>query len=140
MIFLGIGNASKITLMISVIIFQVILAARDGVKEIPKELFYAMASLNLNKLQLIKHLIFPAMLPKIFSAIRISLGISIATLFFAENFATTYGLGYLVMNAWSMVEYTKMFVGIMALSLLGVIFFKAIDMLENYCCPWNKTL
>lgn len=136
MIFLGIGDASKVVLMVSVIVFQVMLAIRDGVKAIPKELFLSMYSLGLSKLQLFQHLIFPAMLPRLFSAVRISLGMSIATLFFAENFATTYGLGYLVMNAWSMVDYEKMFAGIIALSLLGLVLFKIIDKLEHKYCPW----
>nr|WP_307992884.1 ABC transporter permease [uncultured Niameybacter sp.] len=138
MIFMGIGDASKVTLMISIIIFQILIAVRDGIKEIPAELFQSMKTLGLTHLQLYRHLIIPAMLPKLFSALRISLGISISALFFAENFATTAGIGYLIMNAWSMVDYPKMFAGIIALSLLGLIFFKCVDFLEAKCCPWLK--
>lgn len=140
MIFWGIGDASKVLLMVSIIIFQVLLAVRDGVKEIPYSLFQSMASLGLNPYEQFKHLIIPAMLPKLFSALRVSLGISIATLFFAENYATTYGIGYLVMNAWSMVDYPKMFAGIMGLSLMGLLLFKLIDLLERKCCPWTKNV
>lgn len=138
MIFFGIGDASKVTLMVSIIVFQVFLAARDGVKEIPNSLFQSMDSLGLSSIDRLKHLIFPAMLPKLFSALRVSLGISIATLFFAENYATTYGIGYLVMNAWSMVDYSKMFAGIIGLSLMGLLLFQLIDFLERKCCPWTK--
>lgn len=138
MIFFGIGDASKIILMVSIIVFQVFLAVRDGVKEIPHSLFQSMASLGLNRYEQLKHLIIPAMLPKLFSALRVSLGISIATLFFAENYATTYGIGYVVMNAWSMVDYPKMFAGIMGLSLMGLLLFKFIDLLETKCCPWTR--
>lgn len=138
MIFMGIGDASKVTLMVSIIIFQVLIAVRDGIKEIPNELFQSMKTLGLTPIQLYKHLVIPAMLPKLFSAIRISLGICISALFFAENFATAYGIGYLIMNAWSMVEYPKMFAGIIGLSLLGLILFKLVDLLEAKCCPWLK--
>ena len=87
------------TLMVSVIVFQVFIAVRDGVREIPNSLFQSIHSLGLGPLDRLKHLIFPAMLPKFFSALRVSLGTSIATLFFAENYATIYGIGYLVINA-----------------------------------------
>lgn len=139
MIFMGIGDASKVTLMISIIIFQILIAVRDGIKEIPDDLFQSMKTLGLTPFQLYRHLIVPAMLPKLFSALRISLGVSISALFFAENFATTSGIGYLIMNAWSMVDYPKMFAGIIALSLLGLILFKCVDFLEAKCCPWLKS-
>ena len=42
MILFGLGNTPKIVLIVIIIIFQIIVAARDGVKEIPKELFYSV--------------------------------------------------------------------------------------------------
>lgn len=139
MILLGLGNAPKIMLIVIIIIFQIIIAARDGVQEIPKELFYSVLSLGLSRAELYRHLILPAILPKIITALRISVGVSISILFFGENFATTYGIGYFIMNSWLMVNYVEMFSGILALSILGLILFKLIDLLENRLCAWVKT-
>ena len=100
MILFGLGNTPKIVLIITIVIFQIIVAVRDGVKEIPKELFYSVVSLGLNKLQIYRHLIVPYVLPKIITAIRISVGVSISVLFYGENFATTYGIGYFIMDSW----------------------------------------
>jgi NitT/TauT family transport system permease protein len=70
---------------------------------------------------------------------RISIGVSISVLFFAENFATKWGIGYFIMNSWLLVDYTAMFSGILALSLLGLIMFSLIDMLDKKFCSWvNK--
>lgn len=138
MVFFGIGDTSKVILMVSIVVFQVFIAVRDGVKEIPNSLFESISTLCLTKKQYFVHLIIPAMLPKLFSALRVSLGITIATLFFAENYATSYGIGYLVMNAWSMVDYPKMFAGIIGLSLMGFLLFRLIDFLEIKFCPWTK--
>lgn len=136
MIFLGLGDRSKIVLIIAVIIFQILIAARDGVKEISNELFLSVQSLGLNRYQTYEHLILPAVLPKIVSALRISIGISISVLFFAENFATSYGIGYFIMNNWIMVNYVDMFAGILALSIMGILLFKGLDFLERRLCPW----
>lgn len=138
MILFGLGNTPKVVLIVIIIIFQIILAARDGVREIQKELFYSVISLGLNKLEIYKHLILPAVLPKIITALRISVGVSISVLFFGENFATTYGIGYFIMNSWMMVNYVEMFSGILALSLMGLLIFKLIDILENKLCRWIK--
>ena len=136
MILFGIGDTSKIILIITIIIFQIVIAVRDGVKEIPKELFYSVSSIGVSRIGIYIHLIFPAVVPKFISALRISIGISISALFFAENFATSYGIGYFIMNAWTMVDYQDMFSGILALSLLGLILLRTIDIIEKIVCPW----
>ena len=136
MMLFGLGDSSKIILIITIIVFPILIAARDGVREIPKELFYSVESLGLSRWGIYKNLVFPAVLPKIISSLRISVGISISALFFAENFATTYGIGYLIMNAWSMVDYPQMFAGILTLSLMGLLIFKIIDLTEKKLCPW----
>ncbi|MCQ1531578.1 ABC transporter permease [Lutispora saccharofermentans] len=136
MILLGIEDLSKITLIVTIIIFQILIAVRDGVKEIPKELFYSVSSLGVSGVGIYRHLIMPAVMPKLISGLRISLGISISTLFFAENFATTYGIGYYIMNAWTMVDYLDMFSGILGLSLLGLFLLTALDIVERKLCPW----
>jgi len=138
MILWGLGDLPKIILIIIIIIFQIILAARDGVKEIPKELFMSVRSLDLGKVGMYRHLILPAILPKIFTALRICIGVSISVLFFAENFATKYGIGYFIMNSWSMVNYLEMFSGIFALGVLGLLLFKALDLIEDIFCKWTK--
>lgn len=136
MLLFGLGNSSKIILIISIILFQIILTVRDGVKEIPIELYDSVKVLGLNRRQIYKNLIFPAVLPKIISALRVSIGVSIATLFFSENYAAAYGIGYFIMNCWVMADYVQMFAGILAMSIMGVLIFKAVDLMEKKLCPW----
>jgi NitT/TauT family transport system permease protein len=138
MLIFGLGDVSKVVLIFSIVIFQVVLAVRDGVKEIPGDLFVSMASIGLNRRQTYANLVFPAALPKILTALRVSIGVSIATLFFSENYATTYGLGYFIMNGWVMADYTAMFAGMLAMSLLGIGLFQAVDWAEKKICPWLR--
>lgn len=136
----GLGDSSKIILMLSVILFQMMLTVRDGVKEIPRELRDSVKTLGLNVRQTYASLVLPAVLPGIFSALRVSVGIGIATLFFSENFATTYGVGYFIMNCWVMADYVSMFAGIFAMSLMGILILKAVDLLECALCPWMRAM
>jgi NitT/TauT family transport system permease protein len=138
MILFGLGNLSKIVLITIIIIFQIIVTTRDGVKALTKELFYSVRSLGMNQIKIYRHLVIPAVLPKIITALRISVGTSIAVLFFAENFATQYGIGYFIMNSWITVNYTKMFSGILALSIMGLLIFKMIDYVESRLCVWIR--
>ncbi|MGG7144255.1 ABC transporter permease [Clostridium nigeriense] len=137
MILFGLGNASKIVLIVAIAIFQIIISVRDGVKEIQDELILSAKSLKLSKSQMIRHIYIPATLPRLFTAIRIALGSSMAALFFAENYATKYGIGYYIMNSWIKVDYEGMYAGIILISILGMIMFKVIDILQNKVCKWQ---
>ncbi|WP_239257099.1 ABC transporter permease [Listeria ilorinensis] len=138
MILYGLGDFSKIMLIIWIIVFQIILSVRDGISQIEPRYFQVMTSLYAGKWQSFRHLLFPAILPQILSGLRVCIGIALASLFFAENYATDYGLGYYIMNAWSTIDYPDMFCGILALCLLGYLLFKLIDGLEYLLVPWQR--
>jgi len=138
MILLGIGDLSKIVLIIVIIIFPIMVTTRDGVKELSNELFYSVKSLGLSNYQIYRHMIIPGIMPNIITSLRISIGTSIAVLFYAENFATEYGIGYFIMNKWITVDYLEMFSGILALSIMGFGIFRGIDLIEDRLCKWVK--
>ena len=138
MVLFGLGDAPKVFLIFLVVVFQIVIAARDGVREIPQPLFHSVLSLDLSRKDLYRHLVLPAVLPRIMTALRISIGISISVLFFAESFATTYGIGYFIMNSWLLVNYVDMFSGILGLSLLGLGLFSLLDLAERRLCRWTR--
>ncbi|MGL4336053.1 MAG: ABC transporter permease [Turicibacter sp.] len=137
MLLFGLGDTAKIILLTSIIVFQIQLAIRDSVKQIPLDLYYSAKTLGLNQTQTILHCVIPAILPNLFSALRITIGICISALFLSENFATTYGIGYFIMNSWIMVDYPAMFAGIVTLGTFAALIFKGIDLLEKILCKWQ---
>ncbi len=138
MLLFGLGNTSKIVLIIWIIVFQIMLSIRDGVEQITPLSFKVMDSFCVTSGQRYRYLILPAILPQIFSGLRISIGISLASLFFAENYATSYGIGYYILSAWTKMNYVEMFSGILSLGFLGIIMFLLLDWLEAICVPWGE--
>lgn len=131
-----IGDASKIFLITLIIFFQILVTSRDAAKKVPSASIISVLSLGANRWEIYKHVVIPACLPEIFTAIRISLGTAISVLFFAESFATFQGLGYFIFETWSRISYQEMFAGILALSLLGALLFLLVDILQRLLCPW----
>jgi NitT/TauT family transport system permease protein len=123
-------------LIFTIIVFQIAIGSRDGIKEIPKEVHLSAKSLGLGFSRRMIDVILPGLLPRVLSSLRISSGIAISALFLSENYATTYGIGYYIMNNWIMVDYTAMFAGIIGLSLMGLLIFKLIDVAQRRLCPW----
>ena len=132
----GLNDMSKIILLFTVLVFQVIIAARDGLKNIPIEYSYVVRLNDMPLKKRIAKLYLPSALPNLLSSLKIGVGISMAVLFFGENYATTYGMGYFIMNNWIMINYVGMFSGIAALAMLAGLLIFVIELLEKKLCPW----
>lgn len=137
MLFFGLGDLSKIILVGLIIIFQILVSTRDGVRAINPSYYTSMQALRATKWQVYQHMIIPAIIPNLLTSLRLSIGTSISVLFFAENFATRYGIGYYIMDSWLKLDYKGMFAGIVAISLMGIALFALIDSLENILCRWQ---
>jgi len=55
-----------------------------------------------------------------------------------ESIATRKGLGFYIIDAWGRADYPTMFVGIIALSVIGIILYEAFDILERRFCRWKN--
>lgn len=137
MLLFGTGEISKIIIIFSIIIFQIVISIRDSIHAIEEEMFYPLFSLGASFYDILREILWPASLPQFLTALRISTATSISVLFFTETFGTKYGLGYFVMDAWLRVNYLEMYAGIVVLSLTGLAIFCMFDFLENKVCFWN---
>ncbi|HCU30740.1 MAG TPA: ABC transporter permease, partial [Sphaerochaeta sp.] len=97
MVLFGIGDLSKIMLIAVIIFFPASVTIRDGVKEISVQYLELAQAYHLTQTQILRDILWPFILPRIFSSLRITLGISLSVLFISENYAATYGLGYYIM-------------------------------------------
>ncbi|WP_462332513.1 ABC transporter permease [Schwartzia sp. (in: firmicutes)] len=137
MLLFGTGDVSKVLIIFAIIIFQIVLSIRDSIHEISEELYYPLKSLGASFKDIFFDILWPASLPRLLTALRISTATSISVLFFTETFGTKYGLGYFIMDAWLRVNYLEMYAGIIVLSLLGLTVFCIFDLLEKMFCSWK---
>jgi NitT/TauT family transport system permease protein len=137
MLLTGIGDAAKITMIVLILVFQMIVAVRDAILHIPHEDFHVLISLGAGKKQVLRWIILPAILPETLTSLRIATGTAISVLFFTETFGTDRGMGFYIVDAWMRLVYTEMYAGILLLSLLGFLLFFAIDLLEERICQWK---
>ncbi len=132
----GIGDMGKIFLIVLILFFQIVVVVRDQAAALRPELLYSVRSLGAGRRALFRFVYLPATVPAALTALRVSVGIAIAVLFFAETFATTAGLGYYIMASWGRLAYPQMYAGVIALSLLGLLFYFVIDFAERRLAPW----
>lgn len=138
MVLLGIGESSKIFILFIIIVFQILITIRDYIAKLDTQIYETLISMNGSTIDIFRHVLIPASVPRLFSALRISLATAFSVLFFAENFGTVYGLGYFIMDSMLRVNYTQMYSGILCLSLLCGMLFVAISLLENLTVKWRQ--
>lgn len=138
MIIFGIGETTKIIMIILIIVFQLMISIRDAIRRLPKENFYVLSSLGAGRKEYLRHVILPGILPDVFSALRVTVGIAISVLFVTETFGTDKGLGFFIVDAWMRLDYLTMYVGITAISIIGFLLFLIIDTADAVFCKWNK--
>jgi NitT/TauT family transport system permease protein len=138
LLFLGIGDTSKVFIISLVLFFQILVVVRDQAAALRPELLYSVRSLGAGRRALFRFVYLPATVPAALTALRVSVGTAIAVLFFAESFATTSGLGYyIIVESWGRLAYPEMYAGVAAMSLLGLLLYFLIDWLERRLAPWR---
>jgi NitT/TauT family transport system permease protein len=120
-VLMGITDVSKIFLIALIIFFQILVVVRDEAANLHPELILSVRSLGAGRRALFRYVYFPASLPVVLTALRISAATAIAVLFIVEQSLTTYGLGYyIVVETYQVLRYPEMYTGILAMSLLGL--------------------
>jgi len=136
-LFLGIGDASKIAIIFLILFFQVLVVVRDASTALKPEQLYSVRSLGAGRRALLRFVYLPATLPAVLTAIRVSIGTAIAVLFFTESFATNAGLGYyVIVDTFQRIAFPEMYAGVVAMSVLGLVLYFVVDYLERVLCPY----
>jgi ABC-type nitrate/sulfonate/bicarbonate transport system permease component len=139
LLFFGIGDLTKIAIIFLILFFQILVLVRDQAAAIRPELIQSVRSLGAGRRALFRFVYLPASLPAILTALRQSVGTAVAVLYIAELFATQKGLGYYIyLNGTNLFNYPAMYAGIVAMSLMGLGLYFAVDGLERWLSPWQS--
>ncbi len=134
----GLGDTGKIVLLTMIVFFQLLITTRDSARKIDREITYSLKSLGGTRMDFFLHVVWPVSLPGIFTSLRIGVGTAVAVLFLVESIATSEGLGFYIIDSWGRAEYATMFVGIIALSTIGIVMYELFEILERKFCKWKN--
>jgi taurine transport system permease protein len=136
-IWLGIGETSKIALLFLAMFAPICLSAQAGVRSVSIERAQAARALGATRWQLFSHIVLPSALPEILTGVRIAFGIGWGTLVAAELIASTQGIGFLIMSAAQFLATDVVFVGIAIISVCAFGFSASVRLLERVLVPWK---
>jgi NitT/TauT family transport system permease protein len=131
LIWLGIGEGSKITLLWIGTFFQLILLIADDARRVPKEFIETGRTLGASDSALMKDVLLRAMLPNMVDSLRITLGWCWTYLIVAEIVASSSGVGYELWTARRYGKTPEVFAGILMIGMIGLATDQAIRMLHR---------
>jgi NitT/TauT family transport system permease protein len=134
---LGMGETSKISMVVYSCLWPVVLNTVSGVRNVDPLLIRSARSMGLSPLKLFRKVVLPAAVPTVFTGIRVAGAYSILVLIAAEMVGAKAGLGYLVNYSQFTFEIPKMYAGIVTLSLLGLVFNHAVVLVERRLTAWK---
>lgn len=136
-VWFGINELPKIILILIGTLPIIIISTVSGVRSTPVQRIRVAQCLGATPLQLFRYTILPSALPEIFTGMRIGIGIAWSCLVAAEFIAADAGLGYLVQYAGNQLQVGIIFVGIIAIGLLGYAMELVIRGIERIAVPWK---
>lgn len=136
-IWLGIGETSKIVLIYMAIFAPMALSARAGVKSVAIEQIHAAYSMGASRWQVVRHIILKSALPEILTGMRIGIGFGWTTLVAAEMVAAQAGLGFMVLNAAEFLVTDVVIMGIIVIGVIAYLFDLLMRYAERKLVPWK---
>lgn len=136
-LWLGIDESSKVTLLFLAAFAPIYLACVSAVSNINPDYLLSAAALGADSKTIFFTVVFPACLPGIFIGLRTAVGVAYTTLVSAEMIAATSGIGWMVIDASRYLKSDVMFVGIIVMGVTGILIDAVLRKLENKIVFWK---
>lgn len=135
-IWVGIGEASKITVIALSMLPSIILSTSAGVRSVSKDHVNAARALGASNRQVLTEVVLPSSVPSILTGIRIALGAGWTTLVAAELVAATSGIGFMIQSAAQFLVTGIVIAGIVVIALIAILLEYIARQIERRLVPW----
>jgi ABC-type nitrate/sulfonate/bicarbonate transport system permease component len=137
-LWLGVYDVSKITIIVIDAIFPVIAATVIAIQGVERELIWSARNMGANNRELLTQIVLPAALPQIMTGLQVALPLSLIVAVVAEMLMGGYGLGGAMMTASRFANSTGVFAGIVEIAVVGYCLVKAMALIRRRLLIWHQ--
>lgn len=130
-IWLGIGLASKVMLVFSLVVFIFMLNTRQGLLEVDRDLIHLMKTMRASRRYIFKRVQIPSIMPWLIAALRINVGMALIGSVIGELLGSNRGLGWYIEHSGGRLDTTGVFAGLIALMILALLLNEIISAVER---------
>lgn len=117
--------------------FPILLNSIHGVEAIDPVLLRAARSLGARERTLLLEVVLPGALPHIFTGLAVGMGVAWVSLIAAEMISGQFGIGYFTWEAYSLISYAEIALGMITIGILGLLCSGTIRLAARLAMPWN---
>lgn len=139
LVWFGVGATPKILVAFLISFFPIVIDAAVGLRSMSPEMGDLARSMGASRLQIFTNFRLPTSLPYLFSGLKVAATLAIAGTVVGEFVGADKGLGYLLLVTNSNMETSMMFATIVALTIVGLVFYYSVEILEGLLIPWHVT-
>lgn len=136
-LWMGIGESSKVFLIFLGGFFTILLNVIDGIRYTDKKLLEVAAVMETPKPKYIFRLVIPAAFPSIFTGLRVALGTCWTCVVAAELVASSSGVGYMISNARNFGQMDVVILGMLSIGVMGKIMDVVLKVIEKHVLDWS---
>ncbi len=136
----GIGEPSKIFIIVIGSFVPCVLNAYSGIRIIEPELYDVIRVLGGKRRHEIMHVSIPACYPALFAGVQISLSVAWTCVLAAELVSSRSGLGWIIIRGMKLTQPQLVLGGMVAIAVMAEIFSLSIGALERILCPWKRSV
>ena len=135
----GFGIIPKVIAAFLLGFFPVVVSTVMGFKSVEQDMVDLARSMGSSRLQMFFKISLPQALPAIFSGMKVSITLAVVGAVVGEFVGSNSGIGYVLQKANGNFDLPLMFAALVVLSMIGVILFVLLDVLERYMLPWHAS-
>jgi ABC-type nitrate/sulfonate/bicarbonate transport system permease component len=137
-LWLGLYDVSKISIVVFDAIFPVVTATLAGLASVDKELIWTARNMGASEREVMWQIKLPAALPQILTGLQVALPISLIVAIIAEMAMGGYGLGGAMMSASRFADSPGVFAGIVEIAIVGYALIKALAVVRRRLLVWHQ--
>jgi ABC-type nitrate/sulfonate/bicarbonate transport system permease component len=137
-LWLGVYDVSKITIIVIDAIFPVIAATVVGIQAVERELIWSARNMGATNREVLTQVVFPAALPQILTGLQVALPLTLIVAVVAEMLMGGYGLGGAMMTASRFANSVGVFAGIVEIAVIGYVMVKTMSAIRRRLLIWHQ--
>ena len=138
-VWFGFGVIPKVIAAFLLGFFPVIVATVQGFKSIESDVIDLARSMGASPLKVFIKFRLPQAMPAIFSGLKVSVTLAVVGAVVGEFVGSNSGLGYVLQKANGTFDLPLMFAALVILSMIGVLLFLALELIERWVLPWHAS-
>lgn len=137
-VWFGLGLTSRVVVILLFALFEILLNAYAGVKNVDPYVVDVARAFGASRLDFLRKVVFPATLPFVFVGLRIGASRAIKGMVLAEMLFAITGLGRVIIENASAFRMDRVFVGVIAVALMGILLTTAVQTVERRVMRWRS--